>query len=77
MSVKLILFDGHISDVVYSAITLQCGRRVSRGEHVVFRCATQHACADCCDDTLDTCVQILDSCNRGSTNLILNKTPEK
>jgi hypothetical protein len=71
--VNLILFDGHISDVVYAAITLQCGHQVSRGE----RCATLHASADCCDDTLDTCVKILNSCNRGNTNLILNKTPEK
>jgi hypothetical protein len=42
-----------------------------------FPCVSQHASVDCCDDIPDPCLQIFNSCNLGSTNLILNITPQK
>jgi hypothetical protein len=81
--VKLILFDGYIHKVlffIYSAhfnVGTLCRTENIQEKFQYFPCASQHACIDCCDDIPDPCLQIYNSCNLGSINLILNITPQK
>jgi hypothetical protein len=76
---KIILFDVYIHKVFLYTQHSSVWTPVSHGEYPAqfFPCASQYAYIDFCDDVPDPCCQNFNSFNLGSTNLILNITPQK